>query len=237
MFGPCHPNHSKSAFVCVTANGILRVLWPQNNGKYYETHTELETIVSSDDLITHAAICPDKSKFFWVSKLSTLSDFISDNTLLIAFATTSKQLRTVRALIDWGLAKTTEKVAPNSLLLNPTFKTRHLAVTSWLHETPGETLNASNTESSMAQLSHLEFLPSCGDSGRMTPPTIVAIRSHLPASLTHYNQDIHTTVDRWELRDKPQAVHPAFEQLSSRRNSVGTQPGVSLVAKIIAGRG
>jgi mediator of RNA polymerase II transcription subunit 16 len=63
VFGPCHPSHTKSAFVCVTANGILRVLWPQNNGKYFETNTELESIVSSDDLITHAAICPDKSKY------------------------------------------------------------------------------------------------------------------------------------------------------------------------------
>ncbi|TVY50079.1 Mediator of RNA polymerase II transcription subunit [Lachnellula occidentalis] len=208
VFGPFHPNHTKSALVCITTNGILRVLWPQNNGKYYESHTELESIVSSDDLITHAAICPDKS-----------------NTLLIAFATTSKQLRTVRALVDWGLPKTAEKIPPAAMALNPTIKTRHLAVTSWLHDTPGDTLNASNMESSMAQLSHLEFLPSCGDaSGRITPATIVAIRSHLPVSVTHYNQDVHTTVDRWEIRDKPQSVHPAFEQLSSRRNSVGSQP-------------
>ncbi|TVY15907.1 Mediator of RNA polymerase II transcription subunit 16 [Lachnellula arida] len=215
VFGPFHPSHTKSALVCVTTNGILRVLWPQNNGKYYESHTELESIVSSDDLITHAAICPDKS-----------------NTLLIAFATTSKQLRTVRALVDWGVPKTNEKVPPGAMLLNPTIKTRHLTVTSWLHDTSGETLNASSMESSMAQLSHLEFLPSCGGaSGRITPATIVAIRSHLPVSMTHYNQDVHTTVDRWEIRDKPQSVHPAFEQLSSRRNSVGSQPPSTVFLK------
>ena len=63
VLGPCHPNHSKSAFVCITTNGLLRVLWPQNNnGKWFESHTELESVVSSDDLITHAAICSDKSK-------------------------------------------------------------------------------------------------------------------------------------------------------------------------------
>lgn len=62
VLGPCHPNHTKSAFVCVTTNGLLRVLYPQSNGKWYECHTELESIVSSDDLITHATICPDKSK-------------------------------------------------------------------------------------------------------------------------------------------------------------------------------
>jgi mediator of RNA polymerase II transcription subunit 16 len=156
------------------------------------------------------------------------ADFHRAGTLLIAFATTSKQLRTVRALIDWGQQKTNEKVPPAAVPLNPAIKTRHLAVTSWLHETHGDALISSNMESSMTQLSHLEFLSPCGDaSGRMTPPTIVTIRCHLPVSMAHYNQDVHTTVDRWEVRDKPQAIHQAFEQLSSRRNSVGSQPGVS----------
>lgn len=156
------------------------------------------------------------------------------NTLLITFATTSKQLRTVRALVDWGTTKTNEKMPPAAMHLNPTIKTRHLAVTSWLHDAPGDTLNASNMESSMTQLTHLEFLPSCGDaSGRITPATIVAIRSHLPVSTTQYNQDVHTTVDRWEIREKPQSIHPAFEQLSSRRNSVGSPPGVSMTSHLV----
>lgn len=61
ILGPCHPNHNKSAFIFLTTNGVLRLLWPQNTNKWFEAHTELESIVSSDDLITHAAICPDKS--------------------------------------------------------------------------------------------------------------------------------------------------------------------------------
>lgn len=229
MLGPCHPNHSKSAFVCVTTNGLLRVLWAQNNGKWFESHTELESVVSSDDLITHAAICSDKGKF-WNDFCITVLTSSSAGTLLIAFATTSKQLCTVRALIDWGLPKTTEKASLAQLPLNPTVRTRHLAITSWLHDVPGETLNASHMEPSMAQLSHLEFLPLCGNSNAtITPPTIIAVRSHLPSSVSHYNQDVHTTVDRWEIREKNQTIHPAFEQLSSRRNSVGSTPAVSSV--------
>ncbi|RDW88854.1 hypothetical protein BP6252_00886 [Coleophoma cylindrospora] len=205
LWGPYHPLQTKSAFVCVTTNGLLRFLWPQPNGKWFELHTELESIVSSEDLITHASICPDRT-----------------------FATASKQLRTMRVLIDWGLPKTAEKVPPGVLSLNPSIKPRHLAVTSWLQE--GQVLNASHLESSMVQLSHLEILPPSGDiaTGRIAPPVIIAIRTHLPISTTHYNQDVHTTVDRWEIREKQQNIHPAFEQLSSRRNSVGTQPGVSL---------
>ena len=79
----------------------------------------------------------------------------------------------------------------------------------------------------MVQLSSLEFLPSSGDpSGRVIPPTIVAVRTHLPVPIGNYAQGVYTTVDRWDVCEKPQAIHPAFEQLSSRRNSLGTQPGV-----------
>ncbi|KAK2624763.1 hypothetical protein QTJ16_005956 [Diplocarpon rosae] len=211
VLGPCHPVHSKSAFVCVTTNGLLRVLLPLANNKWHESHTELESIVSSDDLITHAAICPDKS-----------------GTLLVAFATASMQLRTVRALIDWNLPKI-DKVPPAHLPLNPTVRTKHLSGTSWVPDVPPGPLNTSHTDShtdsSMTRLSHLEFLPQCADANStVIPPTIVAIRSSLPSLASHYNQDVHTTVDRWEIRDRPQTVHPAFEQLSSRRNSTGHPP-------------
>jgi len=63
VLGPWHPNNSKSAFIYLTTNGILRLLWQQNmTGKWHESQNELESISSSDDLITHAAICPDKSE-------------------------------------------------------------------------------------------------------------------------------------------------------------------------------
>ncbi|KAH8592398.1 mediator complex, subunit Med16 [Bisporella sp. PMI_857] len=208
VLGPFHPNPTKSALVCVTANGSLKILWPQTNSpKWGESHDELESIASSDDLITHAAICSDKF-----------------GALLIAFATTSKQLRTVRAMIDWGLPKTNEKGPPAALPLNPSIKTRHLTVVSWLYDLPRE--NIPDLEQSMVQLSHLEFLASCADSSGRPPlsPTIVAVRSYLP-SPTSFNQEVRTTVDKWELRERQQGIHPAFEQLSSRRNSVGSQPG------------
>jgi mediator of RNA polymerase II transcription subunit 16 len=62
-FGPCHPNPSKSALVCLTVNGVLRLLWPQSDGKWNETTHEIESIVSSNDLITHASICADKGMY------------------------------------------------------------------------------------------------------------------------------------------------------------------------------
>ncbi|KAL3428047.1 RNA polymerase II mediator complex subunit sin4-like protein [Phlyctema vagabunda] len=209
IHGPYHPINTKSAFVCVTTNGILRVLYPQVNGKWNDTQQELESIVSSEDLITHASIKPDKT-----------------NILLIAFATASKQLRTVRALVDFGNQEAIKKVQQGTAPINAMIRTRHVAVTSWLHE--GPTLNASHTEPSMVQLSHLDIMQPIGDpNNRLATSVILAVRSHLPISTSHYNQDVHTTIDRWEVREKPQTIHPAFEQLSSRRNSIGNQPGTT----------
>ncbi|KAJ5047335.1 uncharacterized protein L3040_003162 [Drepanopeziza brunnea f. sp. 'multigermtubi'] len=207
VLGPCLPNQSRSAFVCVTTNGTLRVLWQQNNSKWNESHTELESIVSSDDLITHAAICSDKN-----------------GTLLIAYTTASMQLRTVRALIEWNQPKV-DKVPPANLPLNPTIKTRHLAGTSWAPTISSDPMNTSPFDSSMVQISHLELLPPFADANsKSVPPTIITIRSSLPTFAAHYTQDVHTTVDRWEIRDKIQSVHHAFEQLSSRRNGAGHPP-------------
>lgn len=62
-FGPFHPNPSKSALVCVTANGQAKLFFSQNNNRVEETSLDIERISSSDDLITHASICSDKSRF------------------------------------------------------------------------------------------------------------------------------------------------------------------------------
>lgn len=146
--------------------------------------------------------------------------------LLIALATSSKQLRVIRAGIDWGIPQGQEKINPMTVLLNASLRCKPLTVTSWLHDVPGDTLNASHLESSMVQLSHLKFLSPCGDSkNHMAPPMVVAVRSYLPGSTSHYNQEVHSTVDRWELRERPQQpVHPAFEHLSSRKSADGSQP-------------
>lgn len=153
------------------------------------------------------------------------------HTLLIAFATTSKQVRVVRALIDWGMPKNPDKDSRVLSPLNPTIRVRHEAVASWNVGGIADNLTASGLESQMSQLSYLEFLPGVADiQGRQTPPTLLSFRSHLPSSSAHFNQDVYTTVDRWELRDRTQGIHPAFEQLSSRRNSTGSTPNVGAMS-------
>lgn len=55
--GPWHPNPSKSALLCVTANGTLKLFFTQNNNRFQETQLELESVSSNEDLVSHASIC------------------------------------------------------------------------------------------------------------------------------------------------------------------------------------
>ncbi len=60
-FGPHHPNSTKSALLCVTISGSLKLFFSQSNNKVQEVALELESITTSDDLITHASLCSEKS--------------------------------------------------------------------------------------------------------------------------------------------------------------------------------
>ncbi|KAG9245029.1 mediator of RNA polymeras-like protein II transcription subunit 16 [Calycina marina] len=230
VLGPSHPNHNKSAFVCVSAGGCLKVIYPLNpyinpqTGQHSppvwrEFHTELESISSSDDLITHAAICSDKPNMFNPPNPTAKSGGSIGPPLLITFATTSKQLRTVRALIDWNIQqKDNAKEKPNSVTVEmaPFVKSKHIAATSWLPDAAnGDTSEMDHT---MLQLSKLEILPPSSDSsGRPAlPPTIITIRSYLPPP-NIYNQEVRSIIDSWEVREKQLSIHPAFEQLGSKK--------------------
>lgn len=60
--GPTHPNPAKSALFNVSASGTLKMFWGQNNNRWEETPLELESVHSSDDLVTRAAFASERSK-------------------------------------------------------------------------------------------------------------------------------------------------------------------------------
>jgi mediator of RNA polymerase II transcription subunit 16 len=100
-------------------------------------------------------------------------------------------------------------------------KVKHVAMTSWAEYGPTE----SRFDTSMAQLSHVEVLPQALEGGALTPNTswspavILTVRSYIPSENTPYNQEQQSIVDRWELQDRPEKLHPMFEQLSTESQS------------------
>jgi mediator of RNA polymerase II transcription subunit 16 len=121
---------------------------------------------------------------------------------------------------------------PPQITVNPSILVGHLAITNWMDGAPPDGSDSFHLQSSMAALSHLEIIPPTpeGSAGPLTLPTIITVRSYLPTSPSHFNQEIHSTIDRWELRESTQAIHPAFEQLGSRRRNSGSQPSVRLTS-------
>ncbi|KAL7912022.1 mediator complex, subunit Med16 [Trichoderma velutinum] len=198
--GPSHPHSSKSALFCVTISGMLKMFWSQNNNRMEETTMELESVNSLDELVTHAALASDKKY------------------LLVAVATSSKQLRLLKIEIQWGGpgSQPDKNPLPQNARLSPSLVEKHLAATTWLQTGPGDAHN----DASMAELSHLHVLPSIIDNtGKSTvSPMIVAIRTRTPTSGSY--QTAQTIIDRWEaVSEQRHNLHPAFEQLGNRRNS------------------
>ncbi|KAL8295215.1 hypothetical protein RB600_000950 [Gaeumannomyces tritici] len=216
--GPSHPNPSKSAFVCITAGGTLKMFYSQPNNKIQETSLELENIGGSDDLITHASICPDRSS----------------SGLCITLALTSRLLKLVKVAINWGLPPQVDKQnPPNTHPLNPTFKEKRMAVVSWMPlggPPPGP---EPPLDISMAHISLLELLPTTlgpNNQQGFVPPLILAVRSHV----SPFSHIVQSVLDVWEIVDdqaqsaQPQALHSAFQQLSSRTGAPAPQPATRL---------
>jgi mediator of RNA polymerase II transcription subunit 16, fungi type len=59
--GTSHPHPSRSALLCVTTGGTLKMFWMQWNNRLEETTIELESISTADEIVTHAAFASDKS--------------------------------------------------------------------------------------------------------------------------------------------------------------------------------
>ncbi|KAI0007080.1 RNA polymerase II mediator complex subunit Sin4 [Xylariaceae sp. FL0662B] len=205
--GPCHPHHNKSALICITTNGLLKLFFGQNNNQINDTSVELDSVTSADDLVTHAAVCSDRTK-----------------TIFIAMATMSKQLRVVQVGIHWNMPKPEngQSVPPGGHQVSPTLSKRPVASTSWLQSGATE----SHLDPAMTKISHIEMLPAMHNSAKdLAPMVVLTVRSFIPESNSHYNQEVQSIIDRWELlADQPQTLHPAFEQLGSRRNSTGSAP-------------
>ncbi len=143
-------------------------------------------------------------------------------------ATTSKQLRVVQVAISFNPPKpeNPQNVPPGGYVLSPSLGKRHVAVTSWFQTGMCE----SPLDASMSKISHIEMLPANFDfqTKQWSPIVVIAVRSFVPEPNSPYNHEVQSIIDRWELlTDQKQTVHPAFERLGARRNSVGSTLPVS----------
>lgn len=143
--------------------------------------------------------------------------------LFIVLATASKQLKVLKVAIQWSAPQPGDKQAPpGSVTLSPSLMEKHVAISTWYQPFP----SATSLDPPMTQLSLIEMLPSChqGQSLPEAPLLVLTVRSFLPPFGSLYNQGYQSTIDRWELVTDPQALHPAFAQLSQKTGQTSQLP-------------
>lgn len=163
---------------------------------------------------------------------------LTDRTLLLTYATSSKQLRVLRIAIHWAMPampnnkeQTPHPTLPLRPPTNATMEVTHLTSTNWM-DVSSETKN-SHLSSTTPALSHLRILSPCSSEqqGVLRLPTILTVRTHLPHNTPFYDEEVHSLIERWEVKPSNPQIHSAFQQLSARRDSVGskktTSPAVS----------
>jgi mediator of RNA polymerase II transcription subunit 16 len=65
--GPYNPVEGKSALICLTKGGVLRLLYQQRDSRWLETTTELEESGTAiESTFTHASFAPDIGKVHYL---------------------------------------------------------------------------------------------------------------------------------------------------------------------------
>lgn len=127
----------------------------------------------------------------------------------------------VRVNIQWGTPDNNKQAPPGSMHLSPSLTERNVAVTSWFQHGASD----SALDTSMAQLSHIEMLPSFHQGPNLeASPVLLTVRSQVPQEGSLYNQECQSTIDRWELVDQAQSRQGAFEQLGSKTGTASHFP-------------
>ncbi|KAH0544055.1 hypothetical protein FGG08_001673 [Glutinoglossum americanum] len=226
-FGPFHPIPSRATLIGVTRGGMVRLWYQQHDTRWLEVNTELESIGSSDDLLSHASFSSDK-----------------DNSLLLAVHTASHQIRLYRININWNIPTNQKPIPQSQVPSTATLQISHVKVDDFCFplgpiegkDVPQSQIgqnDISRGDVSRAQLSHLEMIPPAPLPSKHSEPSypiIMATFSYIPSPFEEPQQNVDTfsVIARWELRSTPQSLHPSFDKLGTRRNSVGSANEQSL---------
>ena len=160
----------------------------------------------------------------------------------------SHQIRLYRININWNIPANQKLIPQSQVPSTASLQISHVKVEDScfpLGTTEGKDISHSQNGSSdisrgdisRAQLSHLEMIPPAPQSSKQSEPshpTIMAVFSYVPTLLgePQQNTDTFSVIARWELRWTAQNLHPSFDKLGTRRNSVSSANEVRSFPKI-----
>ena len=224
--GPYNPS-GKSALVAVTRNGTLRLLLQGADSRWQDASAEIESTLTSADVLTHAAFCGDKGKGCSKYSVTFVNKQLADNTLLLVVHTTGKQLQLFRINFEWSPANTKQQDSSIPLNSAPVIHVQHVKVEgmcsplSATQDVNDPSLGTSRGFLPPAQLSHLDMLPPGPETRNREPtyPTIIAVFTHVPNQYdkSQFHEDAYSILARWELYNTKSSLHPAFDQLAAKK--------------------
>ncbi|KAL4809606.1 mediator of RNA polymerase II transcription subunit 16 [Aspergillus unguis] len=218
--GPFHPAN-KSALLCITRSGVMRLLYQNPDNRWAELTAELKNTSYSDRLLTHAALVATQAG------------------ILIATHSACQKISIYRVNIQWNPpqwdpAPQKQNSQPYPI---PSFRFVHSKV-EVPYDIPsnrgaGENENEqSPPTSSLYSLTSLQIiLPASDNSAGSTPnPWIVGVFSiSLHAIIPHQQPQVPTSVIvRWQLETGAPSLHPKFDEVPSKKSNVQVKPQIVL---------
>lgn len=224
--GPFAPKN-RTAIVCITRGGILRLLYPQPDGRWNEVKKSIDSLSTSDDVLSHASFCPDRG--IWYVRFEyyeyTYESLGTDNTLLLIVRTISRKYRLYRVQINWNVLAATQASAGHPQVpSSPVISLQNLKVALSAMEEIQYSSRVVDASQMPPQLSHLELLPVAPQSkySEPTAPTVLMVFSQLQGPYSPGYQENYSVIVRWELQAVTQKLHPRFDQLNSKKKSISS---------------
>ncbi|PYI12583.1 mediator of RNA polymerase II transcription subunit 16 [Aspergillus sclerotiicarbonarius CBS 121057] len=216
--GPFHPAN-KAALLCITRSGSMRLLYQNPDGRWDDISTDLKSTSYSDRLLSHAALVA------------------TQNGILVATYSVCQKIRFYRVQINWNPPQWDPAQQPKQTQNQfpvPTFRFTHSKVETscTVPDTPRNDGQISDDLQSVSNplysLSRLEIILPASDNavGSTANPWIVAVFSSTPQVTPDHpaQQGPASILVRWQLDTAVFTLHPKFDEITSKRNSIQTKP-------------
>ncbi|KAK3725235.1 Mediator of RNA polymerase II transcription subunit 16 [Vermiconidia calcicola] len=187
-----HAADNRHALLHVTREAKLTLMY-QNEMVWHATSTHLESITSSNEILSHAAIGEE-----------------GDHLLLVTHDL-SRRFRLYKITINWNAAQHTRPGGPPFTVVAPALEIGHLTVLE----------HVAAQQAYAARLSVLRLIPAvpsvAADHSSPTYPTVFAIftRAPLPSDPTQQHQEAFSVTVRWHVESTVPTLHGSFAKLKT----------------------
>lgn len=163
----------------------------------------------------------------FLTLVAGVDNHLPDNTLLLVVHTMGKQLRLFRIDFGWSPANSKQQDPLMPSTSCPAIHIQHNKIEGTCsplyvtQDVPDPTSGIARGFMSQPQLSHLDLMPHGPETRNREPtyPTVVAVFSHIPNQYdkSQLHEDAFSIMARWELCVTKAGLHPAFDQLASKK--------------------